>query len=82
MKPEVQAWIAFARQTQGLIEHAIQGFEVLSDTYSPMRDVGFEADEKEAIDTEYTKVNELRGQLAALQAGGRRRQRKTRKNRS
>lgn len=82
MKPEVEAWIAFARQTQGLIEHAIQGFDVLSNTYSPMRDIGFEADEKEAIDSAYTKVNELRAQLAELQAGGKRRQRKTRKNRS
>jgi hypothetical protein len=82
MKPEVVVWVAFARQTQGLIEQAIQGFEVLSETYSPMRDVGFEPEEKEAIDLEYSRLNDLRGRLAEVQAGGARKKRKTRKNRS
>ena len=81
MKTEVIAWLAFAKQTQGIMEQAISGFQVLSDTYQPMRDIGFEDEEKEAIDQHYSELNEVRAELAGLQAGGAKRRKRTKTHR-
>ena len=69
-KPEVKAWLALAEMTKFNIASSIHGFKVLSNTYASMRDIGFEDDEKEAIDDAYHTVNDLRAKLAAKQAGG------------
>lgn len=81
MKTEVDVWLALAKQTKAAMEQAISGFQALSNTYSDMRDIGFKANEKEAIDQHYSKVNEARAQLAGLAAGGgRKRRHRTRKH--
>ena len=82
MKPEVEAWLGLAEATKANIASAIHGFSVLANTYSDMRDIGFEEVEKEKIDMAYSEVNDLRSNLAALQAGGKRAGRKTRKQKA
>ena len=83
MKTEVRVWLALAKQTQGMIQEATSGVQVLSETYADMRDIGFEDEEKEAIDQHYSELNELRSQLASLSAGGARKVRhRTRKQQS
>jgi hypothetical protein len=71
-KAEVKAWLALADLTKFNIASSIHGFKTLSNTYEAMRDIGYDAEEKEAIDKAYRDVNDLRAKLAAKQAGGKR----------
>ena len=73
MNSEVVAWLKTATDTKDALQKAIAGFETLSNSYEGIRNVGYKNDEKEAIDMEYSAVNDLRGELCDLQAGGRRR---------
>jgi hypothetical protein len=73
MNSEVVAWLQTATDTKDALQKAILGFGALSNSYESIRNVGYKNDEKEAIDMEYSAVNDLRGELCALQAGGRRR---------
>jgi hypothetical protein len=84
MNSEVSAWLRTATDTKDALEKAIAGFQALSNSYESIRNVGYKNDEKEAIDTEYSAVNDLRGELCNLQAGGRRRRhgKKTRRSKS
>ncbi len=79
MNNQVVAWLRTASETKDALQKAIAGFEALSSSYEGIRNVGYKNDEKEAIDMEYSAVNDLRGELCNLQAGGRRRGRKSRK---
>jgi hypothetical protein len=84
MNSEVSAWLRTATDTKDALEKAIAGFQALSNSYENIRNVGYKNDEKEAIDMHYHDVNDLRGELCQLQAGGRRRGRgkKTRRSKA
>jgi hypothetical protein len=75
MKSELVDWLCTAKQTEEALQKAIDGFATLSDSYEGIRNVGYEDDEKEAIDEHYRIVTELRDKLCDLQAGGKRRKR-------
>jgi hypothetical protein len=82
MNSEVSAWLTTAADTKDALEKAIAGFQALSNSYESIRNVGYKNDEKEAIDMQYHEVNDLRGELCGLQAGGRRRGRGKKSRRS
>lgn len=81
MNPDVQRWLELAEDTKANIRSAINGFKTLSETYSDMRNIGYKNDEKEQIDMAYSEVNALRLELANLQAGGKRKTKKSRQTR-
>jgi hypothetical protein len=79
MDPRVEAWLALAEDAKTHIGSAIREFKVLSANYEGIRNIGYKDDEKEQIDKAYTEVYELHSTLCELQAGGKRKPRKTRK---
>jgi cystathionine beta-lyase family protein involved in aluminum resistance len=82
MDPQVEAWLALAEDAKTHITSAIREFKLLSANYEGIRNIGYKDDEKEQIDIAYAEVYQLHSTLCKLQAGGKRKPRKTRKQRN
>ena len=73
---EVKAWCDKAVKLTGTLKQAAVDFNEISNTYEPIRDVGFANDEKEQIDKCYSDLVNALNAVKGLQAGGRRSSRK------
>jgi len=73
---EVKAWCDKAVKLTDTLKQAAIDFNEISNTYEPIRDVGFANDEKEQIDKCYSDLVSALNAVKGLQAGGRRSSRK------
>ena len=69
---EVKAWCDKAVKLTGTLKQAAVDFNEISNTYEPIRDVGFANDEKEQIDKCYSDLVSALNTVKGLQAGGKR----------
>jgi hypothetical protein len=79
---EVKAWCDKAVKLTDTLKQAAVDFNEISNTYEPIRDVGFANDEKEQIDKCYSDLVSALNAVKGLQAGGRRSKRSSRTRRS
>ncbi len=80
MSEQINTWYRRAKKLAKTLRHASNQFRDLSNTYEGMRDEAPNSEDrhKTLIDRGYSKVNEAKDALCALQAGGSRRGRKGR----
>jgi hypothetical protein len=83
---EVKAWCDKAVKLTGTLKQAAAEFNEISNTYEPIRDVGFANNDKQQIDKCYSDLVSALNTVKGLQAGGRRsgssrRRSKTRRSR-
>jgi hypothetical protein len=69
---EVKAWCDKAVKLTDTLKQAAVDFNEISNTYEPIRDVGFANDEKEQIDKCYSDLVSALNAVKGLQAGGKR----------
>jgi len=69
---EVKAWCDKAVKLTDTLKQVAVDFNEISNTYEPIRDVGFANDEKEQIDKCYSDLVSALNAVKGLQAGGKR----------
>lgn len=69
---EVKAWCDKAVKLTGTLKQAAAEFNKISNTYEPIRDVGFANNDKEQIDKCYGDLVSALNTVKGLQAGGKR----------
>ena len=69
---EVKAWCDKAVKLTDTLKQAAVDFNEISNTYEPIRNVGFANDEKEQIDKCYSDLVSALNAVKGLQAGGKR----------
>jgi hypothetical protein len=79
---EVKAWCDKAVKLTDTLKQVAVDFNEISNTYEPIRDVGFANDEKEQIDKCYSDLVSALNAVKGLQAGGKRSSRKRSKRSS
>ena len=79
---EVKAWCDKAVKLTDTLKQVAVDFNEISNSYEPIRDVGFANDEKEQIDKCYSDLVSALNAVKGLQAGGRRSSRKRSKRSS
>lgn len=80
--PSVGGWLKRSLKLRENIKNAIDEFKSLSSNYADMRDLAANNnDEKEEIDDSYNYLVKVKKEFCDLQAGGRRKARKTRRSR-
>jgi hypothetical protein len=80
--PNVGGWLKRSMKLRQTLKGAIDEFRSLSSDYADMRDaVANNNDAKEEIDDSYNFLVRVKKEFCDLQAGGRRKGRKTRRSR-
>ena len=69
---EVKAWCDKAVKLTGTLKQAAAEFNEISNTYEPIRDVGFANNDKQQIDKCYSDLVSALNTVKGLQAGGKR----------
>lgn len=69
---EVKAWCDKAVKLTDTLKQVAVDFNEISNTYEPIRDVGFANDDKEQIDKCYSDLVSALNAVKGLQAGGKR----------
>jgi hypothetical protein len=80
--PNVDGWLKRSLKLRETIKNNIDEFQSLSSNYADMRDAAANNnDAKEEIDESYKYLVKVKKEFCDLQAGGRRKGRKTRRSR-